>query len=174
MADIPDTIVLKRDRDLEGRGRELWIRRGLFWLVVAIPVLALFNLFGQRPQTSTATVQAATLKVYAAQRVRSGLLFEARFRVTAHQELAKARLELSPGWLEGMQVNTIEPSPVGEASANGRLSFELGHIPAGQSFLLFMQFQVDPTNVGHRDQTVSLYDGNQHLLTVHRTITVFP
>jgi hypothetical protein len=174
MADIPDTIVLKRDRDLEGRGHEIWVRRVLFGVVVLIPVLALLNLFGQRPQTSTATVQAASLKVYAAKRVRSGVLFQARFRITAHRELAKARLVLSPGWLEGMTVNTIEPSPVGEASANGRLSLELGHVPAGQSFLLFMQFQVDPTNVGRRDQTVRLYDGDRHLLTIHRTITIFP
>jgi hypothetical protein len=174
MADIPDTIVLKRDRDLEGRRHEIWVRRGLLALLAAVPVLALFNVFGQRPQTSTATVQAASLKVLAAERVRSGLLYQARFRISAHQELQKAILVLSPGWLEGMQVNTIEPSPVGEASANGKLSLELGHVPAGQSFLLFVQLQVDPTNVGHRDQTVWLYDGDRRLLTVHRTITIFP
>ena len=29
MADVPDTLVLKRDRDLEGRRNEIWIRRGL-------------------------------------------------------------------------------------------------------------------------------------------------
>jgi len=73
-----------------------------------------------------------------------------------------------------MQVNTIEPSPVGQASANGRLSLDLGHIPAGNAFLLFMQFQIDPTNVGHRAQTVWLYDGSHHLLTLKRTITIFP
>jgi hypothetical protein len=33
---------------------------------------------------------------------------------------------------------------------------------------------VNPTNVGHRDQSVTLYDGNKALVTVHRTITVFP
>jgi hypothetical protein len=174
MADIPDTIVLKRDRDLEGRGHEVWVRRGLLVLVAAVPVLALLNLFGQRPQTSTATVAAASLKVYAPTRVRSGLLYEARFRITAHQDLKKALLVLSPGWAEGVSINTIEPAPVGEASADGKLSFELGHVPAGRSFLLFMQFQVNPTNVGHRKQTVWLYDGDRHLLTVHRTITVFP
>jgi uncharacterized membrane protein YcaP (DUF421 family) len=27
VADIPDTIVLKRDRDLEGRRNEIWVRR---------------------------------------------------------------------------------------------------------------------------------------------------
>jgi hypothetical protein len=174
VASAPDTIVLKRDRDLDGRGHDVWIRRGLFALLPAIGVLALLNVFGQRPQTSTASSARASLKVYAAARVRSGLLFQARFRVTAKQELKKATLVLDPGWLEGMTLNTIEPSPVSEASANGRLSLELGHVPANQSFLLFMQFQVDPTNVGHRSQTVELFDGETRLATVHRTITIFP
>ena len=66
-----------------------------------------------------------------------------------------AVLKLDPGWAEGMSINEIEPSPVNEASDNGRLSLELGHIPAGKSFLLFMQFQVNPTNVAwHRPQNV--------------------
>jgi hypothetical protein len=73
-----------------------------------------------------------------------------------------------------MTVNTIEPSPTSEASKNGNLSLVLGHIPAGRTFLLFMQFQVDPINVGHRAQDVALYDGNRKLLELHRTITIFP
>jgi hypothetical protein len=174
MAQAPDTIVLKRDRDLTGRQNEIWVRRGLFALLCIVPVLALLNLFGQRPATSSATTGAAHLKVYAPVRVRGGLLFEARFHVTAEQDIKKAILVLDPGWLEGMTVNTIEPAPTTEASANGSLSLQLGHIPRGQSYLLFIQFQVNPTNVGHRHQTVQLYDGKQKLLELHRTITVFP
>ena len=174
MAGIPDSIVLRRDRDLDGRQNELWVRRGLFALVCAIPALALFNLFGQRPGTSSAATAAAKLSIYAPARVRSGLLWEARFHLTARRELKRATLILDPGWAEGMSINTIEPSPLGEASANGSLSLELGHIPAGQSYILFVQFQTNPTNVGHRHQTVTLYDGARKVLTVHRTITVFP
>jgi hypothetical protein len=37
-----------------------------------------------------------------------------------------------------------------------------------------MQFQTNPTNVGHRDASVTLKDGDQTLLRLHRTITVFP
>jgi hypothetical protein len=43
MADVPNGIVLRRDRDLVGRDTDLWIRRGLMALVAAIPVVALFN-----------------------------------------------------------------------------------------------------------------------------------
>ena len=174
MADIPDTIVLKRDRDLAGRGWELWLRRGLFALLPVLVVLALVNLFGQRPGSATASSGAAKLKLYAPARVRSGVLFEARFHVTARRDLEKATLVLNPGWAEGMTINTIEPAPVNEASRHGWLSLELGHIPAGQSYLLFIQFQVNPINVGHRKQTVELYDGDTRLLRLGRTITIFP
>jgi hypothetical protein len=174
VAERPDFIVLRKHRDLEGRRNEAWVRRALLLLLAAIPLLALFDVFGQRPATSTAASQAARLKVYAPTSLRSGLLYEARFHVDALRELKDARLELDPGWLEGMQVNTIEPSPIGEASADGKLSLDLGHVPAGQKYLLFMQFQVNPTNVGHRSRNVTLYDGKRPLAKVRSAVTIFP
>ena len=174
MAQIPDTIVLKRDRDLDGRRNEIWVRRGLFALLCVVPVLALLNVFGQHPGTSTSAAPAARLQMYAPARVRGGLLFEARFHVSALRDLKRATLVLAPGWLEGMTVNTIEPAPSSESSVNGNLALSLGHIRRGQSFLLFIQFQVNPINVGHRAQNVTLYDGGQKVLELHRTITIFP
>jgi hypothetical protein len=174
MGDIPDSILLNRHRDLDGRWNDIWIRRGLFTLVALVPVLALLNLFGQRPDVSSVDSPAATLQLASPPRVRSGLLYQARFRLTAHRSLEQATLVLSRGWLEGMTINTIEPSPVHEASADGNLSLELGHIAGGSTFALYMQFQTNPTNVGHRDQTVRLYDGERELLELHRTVTVFP
>ena len=45
MTDIPDSIVLKRHRDLEGRMHDVWIRRALFALIAVIPILGLLNVF---------------------------------------------------------------------------------------------------------------------------------
>jgi hypothetical protein len=73
-----------------------------------------------------------------------------------------------------MTLNTVEPSPIGEASRDGRVAFELGRIPAGDDYLFFLQFQVNPTNVGRRSSDVDLYDGERLLLHVDRTITVWP
>ena len=174
MAPIPDGIVLKRHRDLDRRRREAWVRRALLVLIGLVPLLALFNLFGQRPQLSSAASLPASLELYAPGHVRGGLLWEARFTVTAHRELKDAVLELDKGWLEGMTMNTIEPSPVGEGSHDGKLLLDLGHVPKGQRHILFVQFQVNPTNVGRRPQDVSLYDGSRLLATIHRRITVFP
>jgi hypothetical protein len=174
MATVPDTLTLRRHRDLEGRRKDAWVRRALLALVSVVPLLALTNLFGQRPHVATATAAAATLELYAPGHLRGGLLWEARFTIVAHRELKDAMLELDKGWLEGMQLNTIEPSPVGEGSNDGRLVLDLGHVPQGRRYILFMQFQVNPTNVGRRPQNVRLYDGTKQLATIHRRITIFP
>jgi hypothetical protein len=73
-----------------------------------------------------------------------------------------------------MTLNTIEPSPLGQGSSDGHLTFDLGHIAAGRSYVLYLQFQVDPTNIGHRSQAVTLYDGSTELLAIHRKVTVLP
>jgi hypothetical protein len=174
VADKPDTIKLTEHRDLRGRLWQIWVRRGLMSLIALLPVIALFNVFGQRPTTSKAAGPSAALKVYAPTHLRGGLLYMARFHIIARDELKKATLILSPGWAEGITINTIEPSPIGEGSSNGKLVLQLGHIPAGSSHLLFMEFQVNPTNVGHRAQDVTLADGSTALITLHRNVTIYP
>jgi hypothetical protein len=173
MANTPQFLTLRRNRDNVGR-HEVPIRRALVVLMSLLLLAGLLNLFGQRPETSEAGNAAAALKVYAPKRIRSGLYYEARFTITARQELKNAMLQLESGWLEGMTLNTVEPSPIGEASRNGNLVLTLGHIRAGTVYILYLQFQVNPTNVGHRPQHVALYDGGKFLTSVDRTITVFP
>jgi hypothetical protein len=174
VSSIPDGVVLKRDRDLDGRKNEIWVRRGLFMLLPLVCLLALLNVFGQRPAALSKSVDAASVKVYAPTRVRSGVIYEARFNVTARQDLSDARLVLGPGWLESMSVNSIEPQPEKETSVDGSLRLDLGDIAAGDSHLLFIYFQTNPTNVGHRATPVDLYDGDRHVLRIDRSVTVFP
>ena len=174
MADVPETIVLERDRDLAGRKNEIWVRRGLFALLPLLALIALTNAFGQHPTTTSAAADEAQLEIYGSPRLRSGLLFEARFRIHARQEIERARLVLGPGWIQGITINSLEPSPVGEASADGRLSLELGHVPAGQIYVLYFDGQVNGTTTGRRNADVTLYDGPRELTHVSRTITIFP
>jgi len=174
MTDTPQGIQIGRHRDLRGREWYGWLRRGLLLIPAAIVVLALANVFGQHPETSTASTSAATMSVFAPTSVRGGLIWEARFDVHAVRTIRDARLVLDSDWLEANTVNTIEPSPSQETSRNGALELELGRLPAGRRHLLFIQFQTNPTNVGRRTVTVALLDGNQQLLEISRTLTVFP
>jgi hypothetical protein len=174
VADVPDQLTLRRHRDLEGREKRpvaRWVGLGILGLLC---VLGLANVFGQRPRTDTADSSVARLDVYSPPRVRSGLYFESRFHIHAREEIENATLVLDPGWLEGMTLNTLEPGPIGEASRGGRIALELGRIPPGGEHLFFLHFQVNPTNVGHRSQDVELYDGDELLLSIDRTVTIYP
>ena len=106
--------------------------------------------------------------------MRGGLLYQARFRITARKSLTQAALVLDSGWLDGLTINTIEPSPASETSRNGKLALDLGPISAGTSYLFVVDFQVNPTTVGRQDQSLTLYDGSRALVTIHRTLTIFP
>lgn len=173
---VPDNLVLKRHRDLEGLYRRgIYFRRVILSALAVICLLGLLNVFGQATSTSNAAFGAGTLSVNAASKLRGGDLTSAVFTISATSSIRKAVLVLDPGWAEGMSINTIEPSPTSETSDNGRLVFTLGPISAGHSFKLFMQFQVNPTTVTwQRPQNVELLDGNTLLATIHRTLTVYP
>jgi hypothetical protein len=173
MATPPPYLTLRRNRDLVGR-HEVPVRRALIVLLSLFLLAGLLNVFGQRPDTVHAASSAASLKLYAPSHVRGGLYYEARFTIDAHRELKNAMLVLDPGWAEGTTINTIEPSPLGEASRDGKLVLTLGHIRGGSTYILFMQLQVNPTNVGRRSQDAALYDGGTSLARIDRTVTVFP
>ena len=173
MADTPQFLTLKKNRDRMERV-ELIVRRSFFGLVFLIALLGLLNVFGQRPKDSLAASSAADLHVFAPTKLRGGLYYEGRITIEAKQEIEKATIVLDSGWTEQMQINTVEPSPIGESSRDGKLTLEFGHVPAGEKLVAWMQFQVNPTNVGRRSQDVALYDDTTHLATADRTVTIFP
>jgi hypothetical protein len=173
VADTPQFLTLKDNRDRMER-LELILRRSFFGLVFLIILLGLLNVFGQRPKNTLASSAAADLHVFAPTKLRGGLYYEGRITIDAKQEIEKATIVLDSGWTEQMQINTVEPSPVGESSRDGKLTLEFGHVPAGQKLVAWMQFQVNPTNVGRRSQDVALYDDTTHLATADRSVTIFP
>ncbi len=174
MAAAPEGLTLARNRDLSGRLQVPYIRWALLGLVGLLVLLGLLNTFGQRPETDTVAGNGAELEVYSPERLRGGLFFMSRFTIRAEREIEAATLVLDPGWLEGITLNTVEPAPVSEASRDGRIALDLGHIPAGGKHVFFLHFQVNPTEVGRRPQDVDLYDGETLLLHIDRTVTVFP
>jgi hypothetical protein len=177
MADAaPDYIDLPRHRDWEGRGYERWFPNLLFGLICILPLLALFNVFGQNPGVHKVANPngVATMELSAPSSVRSGLLFQARFDIHANKEIKDAVLVLDSGWFESLTVNTIEPSPANETSSNGSLALDIGNIPAGKVWRQYLDFQANPVNTGSQSQGVTLYDGNVPLLRLNRKLMVWP
>lgn len=173
MADTPQYLTLKDSRDDRGRV-EIAIRRGFVGVITAVLLAGLLNVFGQHDTPSTLRTSAAELEVAAPHRLRGGLFYQGRFTIRAREEIKSATLVLDRGWPEQTHINTIEPSPVGEASRDGKLALDFGHVAAGHMLIAYLQFQVNPINVGRRSQDVELYDGERLLGRVDRTVTVFP
>jgi hypothetical protein len=174
VSDAPEGIVLTRHRDLKGREWHPWVRRALVGLVALVAVLALLGLVGQTTSTTRAETPAASMSVNAPDGVRGGLLYQSRFTIVAHQELKNATLVLNKSWIDGLTVNTIEPSPVNEASRDGKLVLELGHIPAGGRYVLYVDYQVNPTTVGSRTLKAELEDGEQPVASLTRSLRIWP
>lgn len=172
----PDFIVLKRHRDFEGRQFETWFPRILMSLVALVPIIALFNVFGQGPSVDKVANPhgVATLELSAPKTIRSGLLYQARFDIRAQKDIKDAVLVLDSGWNESLTMNTIEPGASSETSRNGDLALDLGKIPAGKLWRQYIQFQANPVNSGSQSQGVTLYDGNVELLHMNRDLMVWP
>ncbi|MBA3347110.1 MAG: hypothetical protein H0T13_00965 [Actinobacteria bacterium] len=174
MADTtPQFLTLETNRDSERIG-ELILRRAVVAFLVVAAALALTGFFGQPPRETVGRGAGATLEVLAPERVRGGLFFQGRFTIIADRDIEHATLVLDRGWLEGMHINTIEPAPVGETSRQGRLALDFGHLGPDDTFVAYLQFQVNPTNVGSRSHGVGLYDGETLLASVDRDVVVFP
>jgi hypothetical protein len=162
--------------DLDPRGETigLWTRRTVMTVFAAIALLGLLDVFGQATTQTVASAPGAVLRVTAPEAVRGGLFFQSRVEIRAVRAIEHPRLVLDEGWIEGMQVNSIEPSPVGEASRDGRVVLSYDAVDAGERLVVWLQFEVDPTSTGHRPYGLELDDGETKLAAVHRDITLFP
>jgi hypothetical protein len=169
---------LFRDLAAAGEPRALttgpWIRRAITVVLALLILLALLDVFGQRPTASVATTPRAVVRLTAPASVRGGIFFESRVEIRAVDTIDHPRLVLDPGWLEGMQFNSIEPAPVGEASRGRRVVFSYDALLAGETMTVWLQFEVNPTNVGRQPYGIELDDAETPVARLERDLTVFP
>ncbi len=172
--DSPKHIELAAYRDLVGKQRNVYGRRLILLLLAAFLLLGLLNVFGQKPRESVANGDAARLTVNAPTDLRAGLFYEGRFEVAALMRLEAPVIVLERGWLDDTSINTIVPAPTEERSVDHRLELEFEPIEAGKTFVLRMQFQVNPTLGRVRSQGVEIRDGARTIASVDRTVVTYP
>ena len=73
-----------------------------------------------------------------------------------------------------MSENSLEPQPIDETSSNGRVVFTYNKLSAGHTLIVWLYFQVNPTNVGGRNEDIELNDGSNTITRIHRSLTIFP
>jgi hypothetical protein len=174
MGEAPDGISLERHHELQGRRYGPWLRRALLAAMAVLPVLALLNVFGQHPTTTSASSPTVNVNVTAPSRLRSGLIFQVRVQVVAHRDVKDLQVVFDKGWWESMSVNSTEPEPESQASENGRVAFSYGKVAAGETHISWIYFQTNPTNVGKRTENLEIRDGTTPLAHLHRSVRVFP
>src|SRR3954468_20760002 len=125
-----------------GMERGLWTRRAVIGLLVAIMALAAWGVFGQRDRETVARGAGVTMIVSSPDTVRGGLYFQATVDITTTVAIEHPRLVLEAGWLEGMQVNSIEPAADSESSRDGLLVLSYGALEPGDRLKIWLQFQV--------------------------------
>jgi hypothetical protein len=173
-AQLPEGLSREEDVELQHRGGQVWSRRAGLALLALVALLALLNLAGQRASTTTTAGPTAEFDVRAPAHLRGGLLYQARFTVLARKPIKNLHLVLSPGWFEGLTMNTMEPSAGQEGSRDGKPSFSYGSLDPGRRLVVWTEWQVNPTTVTHRSLEADVYDGGARLAHIHRTLTVLP
>lgn len=174
MSDLPQGIDLQRHRDFEGRHLGQGLRHLFLLLLLAFLVAALLNVFGARPSTSEAGAAAATLKLTAPERVRGGLLYQARIEIHARQAIGAPTLVLDKGWIEETTLNTLEPEPAETTSDQGHLKVRYPPLQPGRNLTVYISLQANPNDIGTHDQGLALYDADEEIASVDRTQVNFP
>jgi hypothetical protein len=106
VAELPDLLDRKKHVDLEHAWLEPWLQRAGVVVLAAFLIAALANVFGQKVETATATAATADLDIDAPRAVRTGLVYEVQFTITAHRALEEPTLVLDSGWFDGFTINT--------------------------------------------------------------------
>jgi hypothetical protein len=127
--DLPEGLAADLHLGLRRRWVEPWVRRLLIVLFVVGIALGLANIFGQRSTTSAVAEPAAELTVTAPARIRGGLLGQGEIHIDARRRIARPRIVLERGWVEGVTINTIAPEPADQDDAEGGSHSPTGSCP---------------------------------------------
>jgi hypothetical protein len=174
VSQLPDTLERDSHIDLHRRNVEPWVRLAILLVFLGISAAGLANVFGQKTSQTSAGSDAAELEINAPSAARGGLIYQVRFRVLAHRDLAEPALVLSDGWFEGLTINTLEPDPDRWEQRDGVNILVYPSVAEGEMLVARLQYQVNPTALGRRHQDVTLEDGGVQLLSAEHSMTIFP
>jgi len=174
MSDLPQGIDLPRHRDFEGKAAGQWLRHAFLLALAVFVIAALLNAFGARPQTQEAGAAAGTLKITAPERVRGGLLYQARLQIHADEAIGAPTLVFDKGWIEETTINTVQPEPAETTSDPRHLKLRYPPLAPDRTLDVYISLQANPNDVGTHDADVALYDADEEIASIDRTQVNFP
>lgn len=171
---MPQSIDTERYRDLHGRAIEPIVRRIGVCLLLIFVVAALAGAVGQPASDQSVSGASAAMTLSSPERVRGGLIYQARIDVLARRRLAAPRFVFDRGWFDGLTINTTIPDPSMALNRDGQVVLEYGALAPGERMHVWIQVQVNPTAIGGRTQTVTLDDGQTPVATLRHHLTILP
>jgi hypothetical protein len=121
-----------------------------------------------------ATAERASLEVFGPRQIRTGEIFEMRFRIDAIDDLDEAVISVDEAIWEDITVNTTIPAAVEETHEDGAYRFTLGPIAAGSSYLFKADLQINPDHFGGNTGTIGLHDGSELIAELTYELGVLP
>jgi hypothetical protein len=139
----------------------------------AVVVLALTGLLGHERDWS-ATANGATVTVHMPETIRNGEFLEIRIGVESDAAIDALVVGIDADLWEDTTINTMIPAPAEEESVDGEFRFTFAVLEAGTSFLLKIDAQINPDIVGGNGGSVTIYDGDEELVSTDVGMTVLP
>ena len=166
----PDGV---EDRHTQASPRTRYAGLPSLALLILVMLLALLGLAG-RESTVEADVSGVRLEWHAPTVIRNGEFFEMRIAVESSQPIERLVLGVDASVWEDFTVNTFIPSAEAETSRDDEFRFDFGSLEAGTSLLVKVDAQINPDTLGGNAGTVTVYDGQEALVSLPVHIEVLP
>ena len=130
--------------------------------------------FAGREGTLSASAGGIRLEWHAPTVIRNGEFLEMRITLTSAEPIERPVLGIDASLWEDFTVNTFIPAAVDESSEAGEFRFEFASMDAGASLLVKIDAQINPDRLGGNAGTVTIYDGEEVLISLPVQIEVLP
>jgi len=167
----PDGIASEHLEEIAG-----WRRHAspLSLVVFGAVVAAALSGFLGHERDWEASSNGTSLSIHMPEVIRNGEFLEMRITVEAGQEIGALAVGIDQALWEDMTVNTMIPAASEETSEDGEFRFTFGELSSGTSFLLKIDAQINPDIVGGNAGTITVYDGDEPLVTATIEMAVLP
>ena len=165
----PDGVE-KRHAGPPGRLHALPIGIVVLSLAMAAGLLG----FSGREETVSASGGGIRLEWHAPVVIRNGEFLEMRIRLDADEGVSRPVLGVAASVWEDITINTFIPAAVDESSVDGEFRFEFAPLDAGASLFIKIDGQINPDILGGNAGTLTVYDGQEALVSLPIRMEVLP
>jgi hypothetical protein len=167
----PDGIASEHVEEIAG-----WRRHASpLSLVVfgTVVVLALSGFLGHERDWE-AISNGTSLRVHQPEVIRNGEFLELRIGIDSVDGIGSLAIGIDQALWEDLTINTMIPAASEESSEDGEFRFTFGELEAGTSFLLKIDAQINPDFLGGNAGPITVYDGEDVLVSTTISMDVWP